>query len=163
MLITTSSSDEHQRPIPISHQGAVDPTLVGQSGLASQRNRQSDNYQGQSDNYQGHTTENEVGTDPSTSSSQAVHQDHGHQHALVAASHQQQRLMGQANADPDRLALPSVHQGTSLHSVESTEEPMLSQAQFDDPIVLCEEVRVKIEELDTSELIQELIQYLKRK
>ena len=84
---------------------------------------------------------------------------------MVAASPQQQQgQIGQVNAGgPDRhLALPSVHQGTSLHSVEPPGEPMLSQAQFDDPMVLREEVRVKIEELDTSELIQELIQYLKR-
>ena len=32
---------------------------------------------------------------------------------------------------------------------------VLSQAQFDNPIVLCEEVRVKVEELDTSEEIQD--------
>ena len=33
--------DDHQRPIPISYHGAIDPTLVGQSGLASQQNHQS--------------------------------------------------------------------------------------------------------------------------
>ena len=151
--------DEHQTPIAISYQGVVDPThqpLVGQSGLASQRNSQQDNYQG-------HTTENEISIDASTPNSgprqgQSVHQDHRHQLAMVAASPQQQQgQIGQVNAaGPDRhLALPSVHQGTSLHSVEPSGEPMLSQAQFDDPIVLFEEVRVKVEELDTSEEIQD--------
>ena len=47
--------DDHQRPIPISYHGAIDPTLVGQSGLASQQNHQSYNNQG-------HTIENEVST-----------------------------------------------------------------------------------------------------
>ena len=103
--------DEHQTPIAISHKGAVDPThkpLVSQSGLASQRNSQQDNYQG-------HTTENEISDDASTPNSgprQSAHQDHRHQLAMVAASPQQQQgQIGQVNAaGPDRhLALPSVH------------------------------------------------------
>ena len=130
--------DEHQTPIAISYEGIVDPThqpLVSQPGLASQRNSQQGNYQG-------HTTENEISDDAPTPNSGprqclSVHQNHRHQLTMVAATPQQQHgQIGQVNAaGPDRhLALPSVHQGTSLHSVEPSGEPMLSHAQFDDSI-----------------------------
>jgi len=112
-----------------------------------------------------------VTTDPPSSlSASSSHQQHGgaaphlskfnraRGEAVVEESlrapgiaNHQGRLLEEANASPDlQVAFPSAGSDNRLIAPPlHSEKPMLSGSNFDGSLVLCEEVRVKIEGLDT--------------